>query len=121
MRYLSIITCVAALALTGCNQKQQAEANDAAQRVKTGSQRALQQAERGLSNANLTMKVKSAMSSSQKLNTSGINVDTVDRVVYLKGTVISADQKALANRIANDTVGNDVKVVDQLVIAAPHK
>ena len=121
MRYLIIAACAGLLALSGCNQRQQAEANDAAQRAKVKSQQAIANAKRGLDNAGMTMKVKSAMNSSDKLNTSGINVDTVDRVVYLKGKVASAEQKALAERIANDTVGPDVRVMSQLKIDSHNK
>ena len=81
MKHLIIVACAGLLALSGCNQKQQAEANDAAQRAKVKSQQAIATAKRGLDNAGITMKVKNAMNSSDKLDTSKINVDTVDRVV----------------------------------------
>jgi osmotically-inducible protein OsmY len=59
------------------------------------------------------------MNASDKLNTSAINVDTKDKVVHLRGAVADASQKALAERIAKDTVGKDVTVRNELAISPP--
>jgi osmotically-inducible protein OsmY len=109
------------LALAGCSPQQKEAANKAAQRAKTEAQKTLGSAEKALSDSSITLKVKTAMAASDKLKTSGINVDTKNRVVYLRGTVVSEDQKALAERIAKDTVGTNVRVVDQLQVHASAK
>jgi osmotically-inducible protein OsmY len=72
---------------------------------------------------NLTPKVKSAILANDKLNNSKnrIDVDTKDGVVYLKGHVISNDEKRLAGDIAAKTVkeaGSNDKVMNQLTVEA---
>ncbi len=52
----------------------------------------------------LTAKVKNALIVS-KVDTGSLNVDTKNGVVMLKGTVPSAQQKALAAKIASSTQG----------------
>jgi osmotically-inducible protein OsmY len=107
--------------LAGCDDHQKAEANNKAQEAKTEIQKATDNAKKELTDGTVTLKVKSAMNSSDKLNTSGINVDTKDKVVTLKGSVPDASQKSLAERIAKDTVGSDIKVVNQLAVKAVAK
>lgn len=119
MRLVTIGICALALAgLTGCNERQKVEASNSAQRAGTEIKQATSKAQHDLSDGTITLKVKSAMSASDKLDTSGINVDTKDKVVHLRGTAASADQKALAERIAHDTVGQDVKVISELGVRA---
>jgi osmotically-inducible protein OsmY len=65
------------------------------------------------------MKVKTAMTASSKLNTSGIDVDTKDKVVTINGAVADGNQRQLAERIAKDTVGPDVQVVNKLQVRPP--
>lgn len=110
------------LALAGCTPQQETQADNeaqhAAQNVKQATQNVAQKTEKVLDNSSITTEVKSAMSLSKKLDTSNISVTTQDKVVTLTGTVPSADQKALAEHIAKDTVGPDVKVVDHLQVGA---
>jgi len=73
--------------------------------------------------ANLTPKVKSAITGNAKLNDPKnlINVDTKDNVVYLKGHVISNDEKRLAGDIATKTVkeaGSSDTVANQLTVTS---
>jgi len=73
--------------------------------------------------ANLTPRVKSAIVADSKLNNPKnlINVDTKDGVVYLKGHVVSNDEKRLAGDIAAKTVkdaGSNDKVMNQLTVAS---
>lgn len=110
------LAAVAALGLVGCSKQQQAEANNQAAKAKVQTQNALQSAKQTLTDASITAKVKTDLGSSDKLDTSNINVDTKNRVTYLKGSVPDAKQKSIADQIAKDVVGNDVKVVDQLQI-----
>jgi osmotically-inducible protein OsmY len=114
-RYLLVLV-PAILALAGCNARQKAEVDRTTERVTTQTQHAVHDTKQALSDSGITLKVKTAMGTSDKLNTKGINVDTKDKVVHLKGTVADAGQKALAERIAKDTVGPDVKVSNELEV-----
>src|SRR5689334_4033179 len=113
-----ILGLAAALALSGCSRQQQAEAGSQAQRAKSQTQQAVSKARQQLSDGSITAKVKTAMMASDKLQTGGIDIDTANRVVHLKGSVPDASQKALAERIAKDTVGPDVRVVSDLTVNA---
>jgi osmotically-inducible protein OsmY len=103
--------------LAGCTQQQKVEAGNASKRAQTQLEQTAAKAKHDLADGSITLKVKSAMNASDKLNTSAINVDTKDKVVHLRGAVTGADQKALAERIAKDTVGTDVSVVNELAVS----
>ena len=71
----------------------------------------------------MTPKVKLAIVGNATLNDTKnlINVDTKDHVVYLKGHVVSNDEKKLASQIAEKTIkeaGSSDKVMNQLTVAA---
>lgn len=113
---------IGALALMGgCSQHQQAEAGSAFQKAEKDTKRTLRAAGAGLGDTEITMKVKGVMLVSSKLNTSGIHVKTHNHVVYLNGSVTDYHQKALAGQIALDTVGADVRVVNDLEVGPVHK
>ena len=112
------IAALALVILSGCNQRQKVEASDSARRAGEQAKSAASNAQKSLSDASVTFKIKTAMSASDKLNTSGINIDTKDRVVYLRGTAADAQQKALAERIARDTAGDDIRVISELGVRA---
>jgi hyperosmotically inducible protein len=65
----------------------------------------------------ITAKVKSALIADEKVGAMGINVDTVNEKVFLKGTVKTAGQKKLAEQIAKKTQG--VKGVSNQLKVAP--
>jgi osmotically-inducible protein OsmY len=111
-----LVLVLAALALAGCNAQQKAEVDRTTERATSQTVHAVQKTQQTLSDSGITLKVKTAMGTSDKLNTKGINVDTKDKVVHLKGAVADAGQKALAERIAKDTVGPDVKVSNELEV-----
>jgi osmotically-inducible protein OsmY len=104
------------LVLCGCSRQQTAEAGSQATKAKNQAEHALGDAKATLADGSISARVKTAMMASNRLDTSHINVDTKNRVVYLKGSVTSADQKKLADQIARDTVGGDTKVVSQLQV-----
>jgi osmotically-inducible protein OsmY len=68
-----------------------------------------------LSDASVTTGVKTGLTGEPLLKDSSIDVDTVDHVVTLKGTVASAAAKARAAAIAADTKGV-TRVVNQLLV-----
>lgn len=120
------------LTLAGCSQQQQSEvansaeragesARNAAVQVQTQAAPAIKEAGKVMSDASLTLKVKTALSASDKLDSSALNVDTKDQVVYLKGTVPDAAQKAIAESLAKNTVSAGVKVVNQLQVGGDSK
>lgn len=120
MRYLTLAALAgAALALAGCSQQQKVEAGNAAQKAQTQIEQAANEAKHDLTDGGITVRVKGAMTTSDKLDTSAINVDTKDKIVHIRGAVPDANQKALAERIAKDTVGHDVKVVNELAVRPP--
>lgn len=71
-----------------------------------------------INDAWLTTKVKAQYWGDDVLEGSKINVDTRDSVVYLKGTVPSAEARQHAIQVAGNTEGV-TKVIDSLKTAAP--
>jgi len=118
MKIMSLVAMLGcAVSLAGCSQQQKAEAGNAADNAQNQVKKAADTAKHDLTDGTITLKVKSAMNSSDKLDTSHINVDTKDKVAHIKGSVPTSDQKALAERIAKDTVGADVKVSNELSVS----
>jgi len=68
-------------------------------------------------NAAMTGKVKNALISAADLEAAGINVDTVDKTIVLKGSVPSEKQKSQAATIAKGIAGTDYKVDNQLTVS----
>lgn len=81
---------------------------------------AANQAKHALEDGALTAKIKSKMTLDDTIQASRINVDTVDRVVTLTGTVETEAQRQRALQLARET--NGVKtVVDRLSIGQPSR
>ena len=118
MKRIGLLIFLLALPLAGCSRQERADAGDKAERAAEQAEHALKDAGKSLSDGSITMKVKSAMSVSDKLNSSDIDVDTKNKVVHLRGTVADENQRALAERIAVDTVGADVKVMNELKVGS---
>ena len=72
--------------------------------------------ERNVKAGGLTLRVKTAMAASTQLDVSGIDVDTKDQTVILKGTVPDERQKALAEEITKNTAGTRVTVSNLLQV-----
>lgn len=66
--------------------------------------------------AEMTVKVKSALLGAENLEVRDLNVDTVEKTVYLKGDVASAEAKSRAETIAKGITGKEYKVVNELGI-----
>src|SRR5437868_7104860 len=109
----SVPLVLAALALAGCGPQQRANVSTGTERATKVVERGVHGAEQALTDTGITAKVKTALNASENLNTKGINVETRNQVVTLKGAVADAEQSALAERITRDTVGSDVQVVNQ--------
>src|SRR4051812_41098726 len=67
--------------------------------------------------ATLTAKVKSKLVADKAANMTRIDVDTNGGIVYLNGTVQTAQQKAKAEELARDTQGVK-KVINNLQVAS---
>src|SRR5437016_4411127 len=117
LKYLSACAGFVTLALCGCSSQNQEKVAAASDKTKQELSRAAEKtkhaaalAKKDLTDGTISIKVKSAMLESDKLDTTSVNVDTKDRVTHIKGTVPTAEMKNLAGRIASDTVGKDVRV-----------
>lgn len=120
MRFLAIALLLAPTAIfAGCSPQQKVEADQNMQRAGQQARAATDQAGRAMTDAGITLRVKTAMGASLDLDTSGITVTTRNRVLYLSGSARDAQQKALAERITRATLGNKVPVVDQLAVRPP--
>jgi hypothetical protein len=70
----------------------------------------------GINDSWLWFKTRAALLTTSDLRDSTINVDVVDEVITLKGTVANAAQKATAEKVANGIEGKK-KVVNELKVA----
>jgi len=71
----------------------------------------------GINDSWLWFKTRAALLATSDLRESTINVDVVNDVITLKGTVANAAQKAKAEQVANGIEGKK-KVVNELKVAA---
>lgn len=142
---LGLATLAMGMALVGCSQEAQqkyGEAGDASKEAaaktgeavstdakKTGEavaagaenaaenvKNAADNAKEGVDAAGMTGKVKSAIVSASDLDSSDINVDTVDKKIMLKGSVPTEAEKKKAEMLAKGIAGKDYTVDDQLVV-----
>lgn len=114
---LSVLAAV--LALSGCSQETlESVGKDTARNaevVAREAKRAEKNARPALKKLNLGARVTAAIQANQKLPRS-IRVDASETGVFLRGKVKTEEQKALAERIARDTleekytVQNDLKI-----------
>jgi hypothetical protein len=114
---------LAVVAFLGCSDKTQQQVEDTSKavvtNVKESAQEAVQVTKDAAAGAEVTAGVKSALLASDKMDTSAVNVDTVDGTVHLRGYVPSVDQKALAEEIARNTVAAGTSVVNELAVGVP--
>lgn len=110
---------LAVLALMGgCSQQTQQQVEETGKAVvadvKENAAEAVQVTKDAAAGAELTASVKSALLASDKMDTASLNVDTVDKVVFLKGYVPTVEQRTLAEEIALNTVPIGVSVTNEL-------
>lgn len=110
---------VTASLAAGCTMTDKQKLQDSADKVERSATRQARKAEKTVQEAATTTRIKAVLIASSKLDSSKINVDTVEKVVYLRGTVFSAEQKTLALRLAQDTAGKDEEIRDELKIDVP--
>jgi len=106
-----------ALIVAGCTPQQENSAQQQADKAGKQIQTGLDQTGKTLSDDGQALKVKAAMEASDKVTPKDIHVNFKDKVLTLTGSVPEESQKAVAQSIAENTVGHDIKVVNQLTIA----
>lgn len=120
---LTAIAAALALGLAACGEKPSSDkfgknlergntvtpppnrAADAAPRPDTGMSGKTANAGKGIDDATLTTRVKSALESDSNLKTLTINVDTMSGVVTLKGTADTPENRQKAELIASSVEG----------------
>jgi osmotically-inducible protein OsmY len=122
----ALVAIFAAALMGGCSQEAKedySQAGDnlgqAAEKIGEGAKKDASQAAATAEDTTMTGKVKGALMSADGVDSKGIDVDTRDKVVHLKGTVPTEDQKAKAEQIATNQVGTDFTVSNELTVAAP--
>lgn len=91
-------------------------AKNAGEAVKDTAQEAGDKVADAADNAKTTLAVKNAILSADNLDASNLNVDTVDNVVHLTGSVKSASDKKRAETIAKTIVAKGVTVKNELKV-----
>src|SRR3989440_10675074 len=124
MRFIAVFLAIFAGVLIGCKvepdpaaqQKLQQGAEQAWQTTKEKSAEIGKNISKMSEQAKETSRIKYALSTSDKIDTSHLSVETIDKTIYLKGSVPTQEMKDtalnMAKTIANKgyTVSEDLKV-----------
>lgn len=120
MSVRNLMAALALLALLGCSQQTQQQVQNTtaavATEVRENASQAVQVGQEAAAHVEVTASVKSALMASDKMDTSALNVDTVDGHVYLRGYVPTVDQRTLAQEIATNTVAKGTNVINELAV-----
>ena len=102
----SLLPVIAASAiLVGCSQESADKAAKAVENAPSQIERGAERAVAAVDDASITAKVKTALIAAPDLKGLAIDVDTVQNVVTLNGTVPSDDVRSRAERIAKEVEG----------------
>jgi osmotically-inducible protein OsmY len=103
---ISLLVAVSAGAiLVGCSQESADKAAKAVENAPSQIERATERAAAAVDDASITAQVKTALIAAPDLKGLAIDVDTVQNVVTLNGTVSSEDARTRAERIAKEVAG----------------
>jgi osmotically-inducible protein OsmY len=91
--------------LVGCSQESADKAAKAVENVPGQIERGAERTAATVDDATITAKVKTALIAAPDLSGLAIDVDTVQNVVTLNGTVASDDARTRAERIAKEVEG----------------
>ena len=111
-KYPIITMAVLSMALAGCGRDEQIapQASKAADALVVQTERQIEKAGVVLDDATVTAKVKTALVVAPDLSGFAINVDTLQNIVTLSGTVLSESLREQAGTIAKGVEGvQDVK------------
>jgi hypothetical protein len=116
----NLIATLAFVAVVGCSPATQQQVQNTTRAVATevreGATQAVEVSKEAAAQAEVTVSVKGALLASDKVDTSALNVDTVNSAVYLRGYVPTLEQRTLAEEIANNTVADEIAVVNELAV-----
>jgi osmotically-inducible protein OsmY len=131
MNKLSVFVAVAALSLlAGCTPEGRQDISEGASKVGEGLKKDAEttgkvlkdegaKAKQAADNALMNTKVKDALNQVKDIDSSKINVDTdMDKVIHLKGSVPTEEQKSKAKELADRVAVEGYTVKDELTVAA---
>ena len=107
---------VMALAVFGCSQEAKNDASQAADKAGDAISKTADDAKKSADNALMTGKVRSAINTANDVVIDGLNVDTIDKTIILKGKAKDAKSKSTAEEIAKTQAGSEYKVDSQLTV-----
>lgn len=87
-------------------------AENAAENVQNAAENAAETSEDAL----MTGKVKNGIVAAADIDSKDVNVETIDKVVHLRGSVPNAKQKNQAQKIAEGIAGSEYKVKNELTV-----
>jgi hypothetical protein len=108
----------------GCDQKQQSHlekrvegvANSVQKTTATTVERTLQETVVASQSGGATLRVKTALTVSSRLEGAQIDVELQGQKIILRGNVQTARQKTIAHSIAQNTVDPKFKIINRLVV-----
>lgn len=98
----------------GCSEQDQQEVGQAVEVLGQETEEAAVQAGEALDDASVTARVKSVLMTSARVDSDDIDVDTVERTVFLRGTAPTQEQVELAESLATSTLPKDFTVKNEL-------
>ena len=104
------------LAIIGCSQEAKNDIGKAADSTGDAISKTAQTAEKSAANAMMTGKVKNAIMTANDVQVEGLNVDTIDKTITLKGTAKDGKSKETAGMIAKTQAGDDYTVDNQITV-----
>lgn len=109
-----IAMVILGLGIVGCSPEAKQAADNAGDKVAEGTEKAGNAAE----NALTTGKIRTAIETASDVKIDGLNVDTYDKKVVLKGKALDEKSKATAEKIAKTQVGNDYSVANEITVGS---
>ncbi len=112
-----LVGAILGLGLIGCSQEAKDDMSKAADHTGDAISKTTDEAGSVASNAMLTGKIKSAISAANDVVIDGLNVDTIDKTITLKGVAKDAKSKETAETIAKTQAGDDYTVDNQITVS----
>jgi osmotically-inducible protein OsmY len=117
MKKLNLLAgALLAFGAIGCSQEAKDDMGQAADNAGDAISKTADDASVSAANAVMTGKVKSAISGANDVVIDGLNVDTIDKKIILKGTAKDAKSKETAETIAKAQAGDDYSVDNQITV-----
>ncbi len=117
MKKLNLLAgALVAFGLIGCSQEAKDDMGQAADKTGDAISKTADDAGTVANNALMTGKVKSAIAGANDVHIEGLNVDTIDDTIILKGVARDSKSKETAETIAKTQAGNDYKVDNQITV-----